>query len=342
MRDWTRVIGGLLGIGLCAAGAFGDPILDILAQTSLAEYQSYARILSGVDAVPGNPPVYLENRYALINHGGDVAATWLYDRLSSFGLDVNYHGFSGLYSSNVVAEKYGTERPNDIYILCAHYDSYAEPDPLHAPGCDDNGSGTAALLMAARVLSQYQFEGTLRFVAFSAEEESLVGSHYYARLSSLYGENIVGVINVDALLHPGFDRAVPNPDYDLDLFTNEASRPWAEYVADRFSAYTSIALQSHQYSWIGADVASFWQYGFPAVDFTENTPEEFDAGANLAMHTAGDRYDNPAYDWDFGLEGARGALAALASAAVIVPEPSTLLLSTVFVFVVRRPRTRYA
>ena len=68
-----------------------------------------------------------------------------------------------------------------------------------APGADDNASGTAAVLEAARVLSQYRFKHTLRFVTFAAEEQGLIGSYYYVAEARSAGTPIGGAINLDMI-----------------------------------------------------------------------------------------------------------------------------------------------
>ena len=102
----------------------------------------------------------------------------LAERFTGWGYNVTQHTFNSQYAPNIIAERPGTTRPQDVYILDAHFDSAG------VPGCDDNGSGTAAVLIAARILSQYTFEGTVRFVGFSAEEYGLVGSDARPRLTA--------------------------------------------------------------------------------------------------------------------------------------------------------------
>jgi hypothetical protein len=302
------------------APAAADAIADIIGQASLGEYQADLRILTGVDPVPTSPPHTLSTRYSF---SGDahVAGQWLYDQFASYGLIAQQQVFNSSYSPNIVGELPGTTRPNDIYIIAGHYD-----DVQSTPGCDDNGSGTAGALMAARILSQYQFEGTLRFIAFSGEEQMGVGSHAYAAAAQAAGENILGVVNLDMILHPGFDNADPDPDYDLDIDSNSASLPLAQYLAGQLNAYTSINVQVHGDANGGSDHYWFWQYGYHAVEFGENTASEVWSGANNSYHQPSDTYYNPDYDWQFGIEAVRGAMAGMIGLAGLVPEPSSLLL----------------
>ncbi len=84
-------------------------------------------------------------------------------------------------------------RLDDIYILGAHYDS------ANNAGADDNGSGTAAVMEAARVLAEYEFDCTLTFIAFDVEERGLKGSEAYAAAADARNENILGVVNLDMI-----------------------------------------------------------------------------------------------------------------------------------------------
>src|SRR6476469_4469408 len=75
---------------------------------------------------------------------------------------------------DMVAIQRGTERPNDVVIITGHIDSWVT-DPLNAdafePGANDDGSGVAALMEAARVLSKHKFPGTIVYAALSGEEQ---------------------------------------------------------------------------------------------------------------------------------------------------------------------------
>ena len=295
--------------------AAADDTPDMINQASLDEFESYLRVLTGVDPVPGDPPDYLENRYSF---GSDIhiAAQWIQERFESWGLAASLHTFNASYGPNVIGELPGTTRPDDIYIYCGHYDTYHAADQSHAPGCDDNGSGTAAVLMAGRILSQYSFEGTIRFIAFSGEEQWMVGSLAYAAAANAAGDNIVGAINLDMFLQPGFDNQDPDPDYDLDIGGDNASQWLAQYLADRFTAYTPIDFEVHNDSGFVSDQWAFWQYGYHAVGLIENTPSEIWGGSNDAYHQLTDTMDNPDYDWDFALHTVRGSMAGLIDLAI--------------------------
>jgi hypothetical protein len=103
---------------------------------------------------------------------------------------------------NAVAIQRGTERPNDIVIIQGHIDSRVT-DIMNftsdAPGANDDGSGTAAVIEAARVLSKRQFPGTIVYAALSGEEQGLVGGKILADYAKAQGWNVVAVLNNDII-----------------------------------------------------------------------------------------------------------------------------------------------
>lgn len=86
--------------------------------------------------------------------GNQEACLYMRDQLTSMGLSVTTQG---LYQ-NVVGEKQGAVTPDQIYIVCGHYDTLEGSVDDERPGGEDNASGTAGTLEVARVLSQYEFE----------------------------------------------------------------------------------------------------------------------------------------------------------------------------------------
>lgn len=75
---------------------------------------------------------------------------------------------------NYVVEIKGSEKPDEVILIGAHFDAY-----INAPGADDNGTGTAALLEIARVLQGREFKRTVRLAFFNLEEVGLVGSRHH-------------------------------------------------------------------------------------------------------------------------------------------------------------------
>jgi hypothetical protein len=308
----------LIGVAIALGGfttyqAYADLLGDIADQVSIAEYQSYLRVLTGVDPAPGTN-YHIPDRWSLGVQGIYVAGDYIYNHFASAGLEPSYHIFNWTYGPSVIGEIRGSTRPDDVYIICAHYD--AVPG---TPGCDDNGSGTAAVMTAARILGHYRCDATVRFIAFSGEEQWMVGSLDYAHGAYLSGENIVAAINLDMILHPGFDNAEPDPDYDLDIATDPGSSWLAEYLSQQYAQYTPIDYQVHVDADAVSDHWSFWQWGYNAVGVHENTVWEIWGGSNDTYHQPTDAMDNPDFDWEFGRHAIRGAVVALAGLAGAMP-----------------------
>jgi hypothetical protein len=103
---------------------------------------------------------------------------------------------------DMVAIQRGTERPNDVVIIQGHIDSRVS-DIMNfqsdAPGANDDGSGTAAVIEAARVLSKHKFAGTIVYAALSGEEQGLYGGKVLADYAKQQGWNVIAVLNNDII-----------------------------------------------------------------------------------------------------------------------------------------------
>jgi Zn-dependent M28 family amino/carboxypeptidase len=103
---------------------------------------------------------------------------------------------------NAVAIQRGTERPTDVVIITGHIDSRVS-DPMDAvkdaPGANDDGSGTAAVIEAARVLSKHKFPGTIVYAALSGEEQGLHGGKIMADYAKAQGWNVIANLNNDII-----------------------------------------------------------------------------------------------------------------------------------------------
>ena len=103
---------------------------------------------------------------------------------------------------DMVAIQRGTERPNDVVIITGHIDSRVS-DVMDftkdAPGANDDGSGTAAVIEAARVLSKGKFPGTIVYAALSGEEQGLLGGKILADYAKAQGWNVIANLNNDII-----------------------------------------------------------------------------------------------------------------------------------------------
>jgi Zn-dependent M28 family amino/carboxypeptidase len=101
---------------------------------------------------------------------------------------------------NAVAIQRGSERPNEVVIVQGHIDSRASDvmdAASDAPGANDDGSGTALVLEAARVLSQRQYPTTIIYALLSGEEQGLHGGRILADWAEAQGFTVKAVLNND-------------------------------------------------------------------------------------------------------------------------------------------------
>jgi hypothetical protein len=241
-----------------------------------------------------------------VTDGCKQAGNFIYNKLLPLGIQVEYDNFNfeGYSSRNIVGYWPGTIDPSSLVILCAHYDSYAEPNSLqYAPGADDNASGTAAVLEAARIMSGYSFRYSIKFILFSAEEWGFYGSDHYAREAEQRGEKIIGVINLDMISYTDY---LPE---DLEVITNSGSNWMGEVIETAAQNYSTIEVSTTQDgSYYYSDQASFWDRGYPAVLCIEDYED-----TNPYYHSRYDTLDK--INLDFLTEAGKVCLAAAAQLA---------------------------
>lgn len=245
---------------------------------------------------------------------GDFIATALSQ--SGVQVDEDPFNFEGYSSRNIVGYLPGKTDPSKMVIIGAHYDSYADPNSTKsAPGADDNASGTAAVLEAAQIMSQYSFAHSIKFILFSAEEYGLYGSDHYARQAAGTGEDIIGMINLDMISYTDY---LPE---DLDVIVNSNSKWLGNLLKTAAQNYSSIEVLTTLDNWADySDHYSFWDRGFPAVLCIEDYED-----SNPYYHTTGDTINT--INLDFATEAARVCLAAAAQLA----EPGESLVPTITV-----------
>lgn len=138
--------------------------------------------------------------------------------------------------NNIIVRISGSIHPEKKIILSAHFDS-----AVNSPGANDNATGVACLLEAARVFSANKFENTIEIVFFTAEEEPAedFGSRFYLQqLAPAEKENILGVFVVDMIGNNQKSKGIKKPE-NLNLLIDrdnpELSKPLAEAVQKTMS-----------------------------------------------------------------------------------------------------------
>lgn len=198
---------------------------------------------------------------------------------------------------DVVAIQRGTERPNEVVIVQGHIDS-RNSDPLDAtraaPGANDDGSGTALVLEAARVLSGQKFPTTIVYAVLSGEEQGLYGGKLLADYAAQQGWTVKAVLNNDIVGNSrGSDGLVedthvrvfsegPRADAD-DALRRAQRRDGGENDSPSRNLSRWLATLAAQDSGKGLAVRQVWRAdrmgrggdhlpfedkGFPAVRFT--------------------------------------------------------------------------
>lgn len=305
MKALPAIIAALF---LQAAPGLSASVQDVVNAVSYDSYRSYL-------GYPGDTvnPLFTQagnNRY-YTSAQHDAARTNIFDMFSGFGLTTSYSNFSYGNStySNVVAVKTGTVRPNDIYILGAHFDSAT----LSCPGADDNASGVAGILEAARVFSLFDFEATVQFIAFDLEELGLVGSAAYAAAAKERGDRILGMVSLDMI---AYNTGGANT---ADVYGHTASDPMKNLLAGAVRTYGGLTVNVQgplDYS----DHAPFEAQGYQAALFIE--PD-----GNTSYHQPSDNVSVPGYiDYTYATNMTKGVVGYAATYAAVVPEPGALWL----------------
>jgi len=259
--------------------------------------------------------------------GIGAARQWIYDELNRIGaerLEVRIDEFPLTYAGlattqqNVIATLPGEGNHPGLIVVMAHYDSRNEnPDDGEgqAPGADDNASGVAVLMEAARLLSTRTWQQTIVFAFLAAEEQGTFGSRHFVQDLLLDGRTIDVAINNDIVGgRPGIPQSLrvfaPGP---------ENSRPiqlarYLNVIAEMYSPMFTLEIQqAPDREGRYGDHREFLSAGIAAVRLTESVE---DVGA---QHSAQDTSDR--LDYEYLVQVTRLNVAALANMAGTPPAP---------------------
>lgn len=250
--------------------AFSVALLLLPFPLSLSEKTSVDYIGEIMNAIDEN--MISEYIQTLQNFGPRVtgstacweAGNYIYNEFISYGYSTHFINWSyaGYEDRNVEAILQGES--NASIIICAHYDSVPG-----SPGADDNGSGTAAVLAAAKAIASYReklhLAYTIRFITFSGEEQGLLGSYYYAEQARNNGMAIAAVINADMI---GYVRDDIGKN-KVKIYDVERSK-WIADVAREISSNYSLNLSIYERNaGASSDHWFFIENGYDAVFFHE-------------------------------------------------------------------------
>ena len=208
-------------------------------------------------------------------------AKYIYECFSNFNLKTRYHDWSASANfktyegQNVEGVLEGDEK---IIVFNAHFDSVA-----NTVGADDNAAGVAALLAVAEAMSKFDFRHTIKFVAFSGEEQGLLGSNEYAREAYERGDEIIIEFNADMIGHAESKEG----ERKFRIYATED----ADWIVERMEEINNATIGfelvkgniSRRYG--GSDYHSFAKYGYESIAF-------FEYEWNPYMHQPADNFSN--------------------------------------------------
>lgn len=252
-----------------------------------------------------------------------AAADFIESRMAACGLAVSSQPFAyaGRTYRNLVAELTGTEAPQKLLVVGAHYDTVSG-----SPGADDNASGVAGLLGLARALAAAPRKKTVRFVAFALEEPPVyrsrnMGSYHYAEGLKRSGAEVEGMVCLEMIGYftdlpgsqhyplPFMNRRFPETGNFIAIVGNRRSAAFTRRMAEGFRGATDLPLSTLNAPAfvVGIDFSDHWsfgKFGYPALMVTDTSFYR-----NPNYHTPADLPDT----LDYGrmakvVAGVRGAI----------------------------------
>jgi Zn-dependent M28 family amino/carboxypeptidase len=213
------------------------------------------------------------------------------DRLTELGFQVEQMDFGD--GVNVIGMLPGTDKPEEIVIVSAHYDTIANSN-----GADDDASGVAGVLETARLLAKGQYTRTLVVACWDKEEPSLLGSYLYAarakdqntKIKVAYVYDEIGYSNDEPnsqkfpdgfeLVYPAAAKVLRKNQYRANfvlLIFDQGAQPWAKAISDSAGTTGLITMElgvdldkSVREALKGSDHASFWDKGYSAIEITDS------------------------------------------------------------------------
>jgi hypothetical protein len=313
----------LLGlIALVTFNAKAQSVEDLMNEVSNSNLQTTVAELSGEQTATINGS--LQTITTRVQSNNDLAADYIKERLEALSnLNVEFQDFNTV-GKNVIATQVGQTNPDDIYIICAHYDS------VTTYCADDNATGVAAVLEIARLLSGQCTANTIVYALWDEEEIGLRGANYYAQQAADENngntrDNILGVINMDMIGYDGDAPGTPGDnDFDIDVRDIANSLTIKDDLLNLLSTYTfdlnEIVVNPGT---TASDHSRFWNQGYSAVlvgeswETNDQTPD---------YHTSNDRVED--IDFQYMTELTKLVLAYTATKASLIDIDNTITQST--------------
>ncbi|MES2780156.1 MAG: M20/M25/M40 family metallo-hydrolase [Bacteroidota bacterium] len=243
----------------------------------------FVKVLSGRQAVVINgQSEVIESRFAT-HPGNNLAAEYIKQTVIGYGFNVQDIPFSSS-GRNIVAFKNGTDIITQAYILSAHYDCVGNAT-MQFQGADDNASGVAALLEAARVLQSINFPYTIILAFWDEEENGLLGSKAFAPDGPLGFWDVKAALNLDMIGYDGnHDSLAMIHTFPVGNSVSLADKLMEMSLTYEMGLHTLIKNPGDK----STDHQSFWSVGATAVGLTEDYDHDF----NPNWHLWGDSIEN--------------------------------------------------
>ncbi|MDX5320560.1 MAG: M20/M25/M40 family metallo-hydrolase [Bacteroidota bacterium] len=319
--SFMRSIGIRVGILLC--GLLFSALTTLKAQKaeiqSIIQQVSLDSLLYSVNQLTGITPVNINGQsVSIFSRYRDQtpnawAAIYLKNRLDAYGYETSYQYFDAL-GQNILGYKKGSVFPNRVFVISAHYDAIAIPYN-QAVGADDNASGCAGVLEAARLLKDVELPYSVLFVFFDEEEQGLIGSNAFTEQFDWDQYQVEAVFNLDMI---GYDD---NQDFRAEIHT----RPYGNSIElaekiiglnDTFQIGLDLVIKNPGTT--ASDHDAFWQMDRTAILLIEDKMD-----FNRYYHT---KFDSVQYFHDsFFYRNTQFAIASLCWFASV--EENTLNLS---------------
>lgn len=324
--DYSSIAGSIFNVQLKlnASDEFQYDIQDFVDQVDSNELISNLEYIEGIRHYSANPAHLNAIRDSIDN-------IFNYYGLATERQEFDYNGNDGF---NILGRKPGLKDEAITFIIDGHYDGVS-----NSPAADDNGSAVAGVLEILRVLSQYDFEHSIRFIGFDFEELGLIGSQRYVQNAIKNYEDVQGVLNFEMIgyysdeinsqtLPNGFEILFPQEVQDIEdednkgnflvVVGNENSNSLITEFENHAATYVPdlriISLEVPGNGEVAPDLrrsdhTPFWESGRKALMLTDGADTR-----NFNYHTPADTIGT--LNFDFMTKNVKATLATLAELAV--------------------------
>jgi hypothetical protein len=269
--------------------SYNKKIASLINIISVESLKKNIKFLTGED-----PNSFIRTRHS---RSVDISkvAEWIGNRMKQYGCpNITYFNFMPGYGPNIICTFKGNKEPEKIVIMSSHYDDRdgGYSPNTRAPGANDDGSGTGAVIEAVRVLSSYEMvlDYTVQVIAFCGEEQGLYGSREYSYFLVRNNVQVIAMIQNDMIGYrkPGESHQIAfprSPSYASAELNELLFKVVPLFVPELILGYTSACCSDHEY---------FHKFGFPASASFERVGPI----ADPMYHNVGDLTERTGYDFE--------------------------------------------